>query len=362
MTGSRTLLSVQYLRAIAAVIVVAAHAFAHPLAAPPLWTWIAGRIGVTLFFVISGFIMTLITPAGRFDPKDFLLRRLLRICPLYWSITLLTALIAATSLPVFRHTQLDFAHLFGSILFIPMYRPGNPGAIEPFVKLGWTLNYEIFFYLIFSSLFFLQSRRRTFMICITIIILSTVGRLHDFDNPILRFITGYDIIGFGAGAAAGQWFSSRLGSRSEIRFLSTAFALTALALAAAATQLVDRYPDMRLQILIVAFSTTTVLWLARREQTRGLPQLPSLETLGSASYSTYLVHMFPIGFMGAASAQLLGAEPSGHLYLIVAAAGLILGVFGGLLTYRLVERPLLRAAHAAILTPRPASPIARQNG
>ena len=64
----RRLYSIQYLRGLAAISVVIAHAGAHPISDPSYILDRLGQLGVTLFFVISGFIMVAITGTGRLNP------------------------------------------------------------------------------------------------------------------------------------------------------------------------------------------------------------------------------------------------------------------------------------------------------
>jgi peptidoglycan/LPS O-acetylase OafA/YrhL len=79
--AQRPLASISYLRAVAAVAVVTAHA-THSL---------LGQAGVDVFFVISGFIMWTITSTET-APRVFLLRRIIRIVPMYWLATILMAI------------------------------------------------------------------------------------------------------------------------------------------------------------------------------------------------------------------------------------------------------------------------------
>src|SRR5690349_10997415 len=81
--------NVQALRALAAMLVVLGHL--QPLfeTVHPALAWVGlGRCGVDLFFVISGFIMVHTTRAGDTSPGAFAIRRLVRILPLYWAVTL----------------------------------------------------------------------------------------------------------------------------------------------------------------------------------------------------------------------------------------------------------------------------------
>lgn len=88
--------------------------------------------GVDVFFVISGFIISRISKP---KPHIFIAERFLRIAPLYWSATLF---LFALSLTPLADTH---SSLLTSLLFI------NP---EPVLHVGWTLNYEMAFYLIMT--------------------------------------------------------------------------------------------------------------------------------------------------------------------------------------------------------------------
>jgi peptidoglycan/LPS O-acetylase OafA/YrhL len=82
--GLATLVSIQYLRAFAAIMVVYYHIFSNRVAEH----WGAGRdiglSGVDIFFVISGFIMWTSTSHQRGGVAKFLKRRIFRVYPLWW--------------------------------------------------------------------------------------------------------------------------------------------------------------------------------------------------------------------------------------------------------------------------------------
>ena len=123
--------SLQMLRAVAAYAVLLFH----------LGLFRLGYAGVDVFFVLSGFIMGMLgTQEGA---RAFLLRRLIRIAPLYWAVTL--AFCAITAVPgMARHFVLHGADLLRSLLFVPYVNA--QGEIWPIVVPGWTLDYEILFY------------------------------------------------------------------------------------------------------------------------------------------------------------------------------------------------------------------------
>jgi len=94
--GSPTLKSIQVLRAVAAIGVLTLHTATEKVsflggAPAPGNNFLLGAAGVDLFFVISGFVMVYSSEFlfGRADgPARFFLRRLARIAPLYWAVTI----------------------------------------------------------------------------------------------------------------------------------------------------------------------------------------------------------------------------------------------------------------------------------
>lgn len=145
-----TVVPVQYLRVLAALAV-----FYYHISATINSTWqtaeigidAVGAAGVDMFFVLSGFIMAkIVADSGEFDIGLFLKRRLLRVVPLYWALTLFVFLLVLAAPSLFANARGDLSHLLHSLLFLPYQSGGVPQA--PVVTVGWTLNYEIFFYAI----------------------------------------------------------------------------------------------------------------------------------------------------------------------------------------------------------------------
>jgi len=126
----RKLRSIQVLRAVAACAVVVLHAV--PDAHQPVGNAGYGAAGVDLFFVISGFIMANV--ARERTPGDFLRDRLWRIYPLWW-LAVLPWLFMVPRGPMFA---------MSSLTLWPIY-PG--GYFVPVLKVGWTLSFELLFYL-----------------------------------------------------------------------------------------------------------------------------------------------------------------------------------------------------------------------
>jgi len=156
---------IQALRAIAALAVVAGHSTDYLEmrngAVPGPLQWIHGPAGVDIFFVISGFVMMI--SAGRLLTKAnpagvFLWRRLLRIAPLYWLLTL-AKLVLITAWPALSvHARPSHWNVVSSFFFIPSVGPS--GEIRPLIPVGWTLSFEMFFYVLFAAGLWMIHRRR----------------------------------------------------------------------------------------------------------------------------------------------------------------------------------------------------------
>src|SRR5260221_11021391 len=143
------LVYIQILRLFAAVAVVAFHAlgvapngFEVPESTISFVMSYGGR-GVDLFFVISGFIIFYSTHSAKLTPAEFLRRRVERIVPLYFlvifAVTILAMVVPATFDTPDWYTA---RHIAKSLAFI-VFTDGE----MPVVYVGWSLEYEMYFYL-----------------------------------------------------------------------------------------------------------------------------------------------------------------------------------------------------------------------
>ncbi len=158
------LLSLQVLRFVAATLVVLSHVcdrldgFASRYSVDVNFVNFSGRLGVEIFFIISGFIMGYISIekfGAKKAPVTFLAERAMRIVPMYWICLafmlfwdqIATTIGSATLQPDY------FINAVKSFAFIPYLN--EVGSHRPILGQGWTLNYEMFFYALFAaSLFF----------------------------------------------------------------------------------------------------------------------------------------------------------------------------------------------------------------
>lgn len=338
--ASEQLVSIQYLRGLAALSVLVAHALKWPLSDVNFGLLKTGRLGVEVFFVISGFIITMIAGDGRFDPRDFLARRIFRIVPAYWVATLVVAILAIAIPSQFRTTVPTIDGLLMSLLFVPSVDPK-----APLLLLGWTLDYEAFFYAIFASLFFLKSEARTLVLCGLLAVLVWLGQTMTEPTHMQAFYTSASLIGFGFGALLARAYRhglvERLGGALGWPLAGVAIVLVALFYGIAWDN--THQLSLSLHVLMSVTAVGIVLVGLQIETGRHLPEVTLLKYLGDTSYSLYLFHLFPVAAVWALSKQLFDLnEPL--TYLACSALAILAGILTGLVCYYLVERPFLHAS------------------
>src|SRR3954463_12772971 len=152
---SSTVITIQYLRGIAASLVVLHHAMSPTSLMPIVPTLRIGEFGVDLFFVISGYIMWVTTENRPTRPLKFWGARIWRVVPLYWIFTTLYILLVRPGL--LSGESLDPLYIAKSYLFVPVMDPVI-NEIKPVYTLGWTLHYEMYFYFVFGCCLLIPQR------------------------------------------------------------------------------------------------------------------------------------------------------------------------------------------------------------
>lgn len=324
----RHLVFIQYLRGIAAMMVVFHHVFSERRGDyTPLSFTDFGKSGVMIFFIISGFVMMHACRGER--PVEFLRNRVIRVVPLYWVMTLIYMAILfrrdlALDVP-FRRVE----SLVESLLFIPHYHVGTPTMIWPILVPGWTLNFEVFFFLIFSI--GLVLRRPGLASGAIIAVLLVAGFFYDGSDPMILTWTHRYLFLFLAGMAlAGLW------QRVDFRPAAVLFPAGMLLLVLIAIGLIfegwARHLDFVGAFMVVAGA------LGLQCRYPGW-QSKLLRTLGDASYSIYLSHIISLVFIF----SLLRLSPlDGWLRVVVhSSIAVVACTFVGVLVYRWIEKPLL---------------------
>jgi peptidoglycan/LPS O-acetylase OafA/YrhL len=189
-----------------------------------------GSFGVDVFFVISGFIMAHICQT---DSDHFFLRRLIRIVPLYWALTLVMFGLAKFAPSLVYRATADWADLARSLFFIPYQNKG--GLVQPELFLGWTLNYEMFFYVnVALALLIVPPRFAAGLAAAFIVGIWATLKLTQCTSVLCQFYGNPIVVEFILGIAAYQVFtrvSRELAMRTLLLWLGL-FAVSLMAIVA----------------------------------------------------------------------------------------------------------------------------------
>lgn len=331
------LFSIQALRAYAALSVLCGHACEEWAAAFDQSLGFHTRaltFGVDVFFVISGFIMYN-TAAETFGKPgaslEFLRRRVIRIVPLYWIFTTLMALSTIFLAAHVHSTTLTPWTTFSSYIFWPAER--ESGRIAPILSLGWTLNYEMFFYALFAVALLFPLKRGLACLAVSIFGIAAFGWLAAPTEPALRFWSDPIILEFAAGVALAIGYR-----RVRIASIPGAALCFALGFGALFAQCIIGGEAHRVllgggpALLLVAGAALLPPSLDAR-----IPGFVVL--LGDSSYALYLCHRF---VMRIYTIGLDVVSPAQTIDLGLYLAGLItLTIIASIIVYKFVEIPTL---------------------
>ena len=315
---------VQALRAVAALAVAFVHTAHDATAAGSDPTHLIARVsasmpwaaGVDIFFVISGFIIVHASAKLFANPGGavrFFGRRLSQIVPLYWLLTtlfLMTMLLQRSAI----HGDIGSAgYILASYLFLPWLRPD--GVLQPPLGLGWTLNYEMFFYCVLTP-FILLPRTRGVLVCAAALCLLVALRQSlGFDEVLLQFWSDPIILEFVLGMMLALAVASglTLPDSARLAIIGIAFVTLHMEASGAHAWRVISYGLPGAMLVAAAVS-------ARRSGPHNRP-MRVLMRLGDASYALYLVHPFIMRFFTLLGARLgVHSEASGIIYVLVSLA------------------------------------------
>lgn len=249
---------------------------------------------VNLFFCISGFFVIMSTEAIE-KRKLFLTKRIIRLMPLYWALTFVT-FIAAHILPELLGYIPDLSQLIKSLFCIPFSRSAlkAESTLRPIVGLGHTLQMEVVFSMIFSVAMRISHKKRAFVASLFAVIFALMGRLFDFDSPILKFyfnvnwsswlffvlgIICYHIV---KGLSKKDISNTLFGMWSSITII--VLALPQFLINIIITYNISQY----FQLVMCLFLLIEVILIDKK----GVKTPTLIRKMGDASFSYYLIHYY----------------------------------------------------------------------
>lgn len=325
----------QALRAVAALMVLFVHI---DLLARPLGLDVRdlafGNVGVDLFFVLSGFVIVHSTQRRPQSAGSFALNRVVRVVPLYWLLTLGVFAVALIAPAMLNSTDADLSNLAKSLIFLP-YQKEN-GLIQPVLFVGWTLNYEMFFYLVFAAALALCASVASRAAWLSSVLLVAFVAWVQWAQPqslVLRFF-GYTIV---FEFVMGMWIALlaerglKIGARPAaiVLAISGAWLVGHMLFWSAGPRWVLAGIPSAL-VLICALSLEEAGYAIRHR---------FVQLLGAASYALYLSHPFVLQALGKAAAPFDSVAVAIPAILV----GFVLAHLVGIALHLYVEKPMVVA-------------------
>lgn len=333
-----TITTLQALRAYAAISVATFHFTLVPASSLP---WHHGSFGVDLFFVLSGFIIAWSTRNGH---RHFLLHRAIRVLPTYWVATGLGGLLVLIVTPAGP----ALSWIGRSLLLL-----GGPEGRPLILFVGWTLVYELGFYLIYAAALRAGHGRAPVLAIVALILLAYGGRglgIAARDWPLLTE--------FAFGLVIFLWVD-RSRDRRSVPLFVVVVAVGIGLLYACEGLVLAREGEIADQVRVVVLgvpAAAVVLGLLELERAGFTVRSRVVLALGAASYALYLVHPLAFSFVLALPAGTLAQRSTVFVALLAITIG------ASLLFHIAIEAPLLRllrwrlAGDARLATERTAPP------
>ena len=315
--------SLQILRFVAATSVVYYHI-----------TFTFGTFGVDIFFVLSGFVIALVVSNNQ-KPSLFAINRVSRIIPIYWLLTTVLLMIIILAPNLIHETHISNANFWNylrSLFFIPFY---NGIEMKPLLQLGWTLNYEMFFYLLVWIAIFITRHSLIFVSALLIFLFLIFAFLIQ-DRPSSNFLGNDIILEFVLGIIAYKIYSSSLLKNISLFILS--FIVIACFCLMIYFQIKD-FDTSRLlyyglpSFFIVLCSVGLENYLSHYKNYI----VSFFVKMGDASYSTYLSHWYVVVFCRKILSERLEIYNFySHIGVVLT---LIISLIVGQIIYKIADKP-----------------------
>lgn len=366
--------NIQALRGVAALMVF----FAHIIGAESdygggeqiLPTFLnMGVTGVDLFFLISGFIMVYVTrdladiktakgatPSSQNQSRikklgcsklkvssSFFLRRAARIYPLYWVMTLSLLILYAGKKALFAEDTI-ITNYVSSFLLIP-------DTQFPIIPVGWTLVYEMYFYVIFSLCLLFQKKYLPPLLGLWAVII-TIGWLTSIRtiNPWFTVIFSPLNFEFLFGALIAYLALNKKIFNPKLLMLVAIISLGVLLIPfadilypQALTNHAHRAALMTLPFGLLLYASVGFEWRSSNQENAKLSPRPMIAPrwliiMGDASYALYLVHIPVFLVTGKMISLVSGTGIIDNIILII--VYVVTGIGAALITHFYIEKPL----------------------
>ena len=251
--------------------------------------WNLGWVGVNLFFIISGYVVshTLLKSS---NAKEFILKRITRIYPALWLI-LPIVFLGQYFIPYSIFKDLStLANLLGSMTLVPPSVLNLPNIVNFDWLTGvlWTLKVEMVFYLLCYVLFSFFSYKKILFYSVLICTLTTILLIIVL-NYNLVYVNPIEVVLKGLGFdylpwfVLGMLFYEQKVLRKNRCFLIFLFSAFALAISVSKNNFsLDQIAEFAVLVLFV--------FVVFRKENSKLIKVKIFQVLGFSSYEMYLIH------------------------------------------------------------------------
>ncbi len=300
----------------------------------------AGIMGVDLFFLISGFVMVHVAERmdpGRSQALRFMYNRGARIYPVYWVATLTMIVFYWGKFVLFGEAT-QTGGLFRSLALLPQPR-------HPIVDVGWTLVYEMYFYVAFFLILLAAPRRKLVLLVLWGLIIA-VSNLAGWVAANAWTKVAFNPLTFEFLAGAGVAVLLRklpdgFVARSALPALLIGLAAFAVLLVPFDREALTQTRDHGARALTYAGPFALILYgAAGLERAKNITAPRWLIASGDASYSIYLFHIPVLLATGKSLSIVLGDRGLiDNVAIIATGASAALAV--GFAVHRFIEKPML---------------------
>ena len=334
------IVSIQYLRAIAAFFVLLSHVSEKNMGmfgGEMLHFWYeAGEFGVDIFFIVSGFIMSYTTQNLHQTPyafATFIKKRIVRIIPLYWLLTFV-------ALAVFMVVP-DKVNSSDNLVTVPLQSfflfPVQQGEAY-LLNVGWTLRNEFIFYFIFSLGLIFSKNIGTFIVMMILSLLMLIPSLYDISHLHAYYHNFLNHLFFEF-ALGMLLFILTQKIKNVPNLLSLSFIVIGFVLFYLLQSNIIEFTNIRgvdsgFIALMICFGFVFL------EPILAIKPVELFMMLGAASYSTYLLHPFILSAARMAYNKIDGFSSLSEI--TITAILLFLSLFFGYLCYVFVEKNLIK--------------------
>ncbi len=339
------LYSLQVIRAIASILVVLVHGqliFRQNLDRDFLFDIFSfGGSGVDIFFVLSGFIIFYIHKKDLGNSskiKDFLLKRIIRIYPIYW-IVLSGKLLASVD---FFNLAIAQSKILETIKAFWLFPQDRTLLSENFLGVSWTLSYEIFFYICFGLMIYFKPKYFLSVASFWLlgVFLNFVNVINISENNVLlEFLFNERHLEFILGC-----FAAHIIANNSVNWKKTLVLVGLFLYTLGAINIKYDLVEISRVISIGIPTTLIIIGGVAWEISRGFKISSWLLLLGNASYSIYLIHGFVMNNVtkiAEATNTIDWVTSNNFLFSLFAIFNAIVAIIGGCILYILIEKPLI---------------------